>query len=93
MSQEMLDLLVYWPSGAFVVALIAAVFAAGWFSVSLKRLKANIAETGKRKLDLIAARAASREHLAKVDARRAEVDKLNETAVKLFWKSEKTWIG
>jgi hypothetical protein len=93
MSEETQALLAYWPSGAYVVALVAAVFAAGWFAVSMKRLKASIAETGKRRQDLIAARAASKEYVAKAEARRKEMDELNQTAVKLFWKSEKTWIG
>lgn len=93
MPAETQALLAYWPSIAFVAALVALVFAAGWFSVSMKRLKTNVAETAKRKQDLIAARAASKECVAKAEARRAEMDELNQAAVKLFWKAEKSWIG
>ena len=93
MLDELQPLLEYWPSGAFVAALIAAVFAAGWFGVSLKRLRTNLSEARKRQQDLAAARAASREYLAKVKARRADTEKLNTSAAELFWRNEKTWIG
>ena len=93
MSPELQSVLAYWPTAAFAAVMIAVVFAAGWFGASMKRLKANAAAVGKSRQDLNAARAASREYLAKVKARRAEMDELNKSAAKVFWRNEQTWIG
>ncbi len=93
MSPELQSLLVYWPTGAYAAALVAVVFAAGWFSTSMKRFMANLAAAGKNRKDLDAARAASKDHAGKVKARRVEMEKLNEDAAKLFWQKEKTWVG
>jgi hypothetical protein len=93
MPPDVQAMLVYWPSAAFAAVLIAAVFAAGWFGVSMKQLKANLAAVGKNREALNAARAASKEFAGKVKSQRAEVAKVDETAKKMFWQNEKTWIG
>src|SRR5262245_13152318 len=93
MPPEVQAMLVYWPSAAFAGVLIAAVFAAGWFSTSLKQLKLNLADAAKNREALKTARAASKEYAGKVKAQRAEVDKVNHAASKLFWQNEKSWIG
>jgi len=93
MTPEIEAVLVYWPMAAYAAALIAAVFAAGWFSVSLKALEKNLVALGEARQKLNTARATSNEHKGKVKARRAEMAKVNESAAKLFWQNEKTWTG
>ena len=78
----------------FVVwALIIAVFAAGWFSISLKALKLQLEAVAANKTKLAEARIAAKETTAKADERLAEMTALHASASKLFWRNEKTWIG
>jgi hypothetical protein len=93
MPPELQGSLVYWPALAMVGAFIAAVFAGGWLIRVLKSLGAAFALASKNRKDLDEMRAASREQLAAVEKRRAEMEKLNESARRLFWQVEKTWIG
>ena len=93
MPPDLQGALVYWPAIAAAAALIVAVFAAGWCGVMLKTLRINIAAAAKNRKDLDEMRVASREQLKKVEARRAEMEKLHDTAKRLFWQVEKTWIG
>ena len=93
MPTETDSLLTYWPTGAYAVALIAVVFAAGWLSVAIKRFRRKLAETAESKRALTQARVVSADALAKLKTRRGEIDRLNDTASKLFWRKEKTWIG
>ncbi|MFT3725365.1 MAG: hypothetical protein QM773_17485 [Hyphomonadaceae bacterium] len=93
MPAETDSLLNYWPTGAYAVALIAVVFAAGWLSVAIKRFRRKLAATGESKRLLTEARAMSKDNLAKLKTRQSEMDKLNDKASKLFWRNEKTWIG
>lgn len=86
-------MMTYWPTGAYAVALIAVVFAAGWLSVAFKRFRRRLAAVAESKRALTEARGMSKDNLAKLKTRQAEVDKLNDKASKLFWRNEKTWIG
>ncbi len=85
--------MLYWPAGAMAAALIAVVFSAGWFSRSLKQLKAVLARVGENRKALDEARAGAKDLMAKAKARRVEMQSLHEAATKLFWKNEKTWLG
>jgi hypothetical protein len=93
MPAETDSLMTYWPTGAYAVALIAVVFAAGWLSVAIKRFRRRLTAVAESKKSLNEARAMSKDNLAKLKTRQGEMDKLNETASKLFWRNEKTWIG
>jgi hypothetical protein len=83
----------YWPAAAVAAAFIVAVFAAGWFSVSMKALKLQLEAVAANKTKLAEARIAAKEMTAKADERLAEMTALHETASKQFWRNEKTWIG
>jgi hypothetical protein len=93
MPAEADSLITYWPTGAYALVLIAVVFAAGWLSVAIKRFRRRLAAVAQSKDDLVKARGASKTALANLKIRQGEIDKLNETASKLFWRKEKTWIG
>jgi hypothetical protein len=86
-------ILVYWPTGAAALAFIVAVFAAGWFSISMKALKLQLEAVATNKKSLQEARIAAKEMGATADARLAEMTKLHAEASKVFWRNEKTWIG
>jgi hypothetical protein len=86
-------ILAYWPTGAAALAFIVAVFAAGWFSISMKALKLQLEAVATNKKNLQEARVAAKDMREKADIRLAEMTKLHEEASKLFWRNEKTWIG
>lgn len=93
MPVEIDSLMTYWPTGAYAVALIAVVFAAGWLGVAIKRFRRRLAAVVESKRLLTEARGMSKDNLAKLKRRQGEIDRLNDTASKLFWRNEKTWIG
>lgn len=83
----------YWPTGAYAVALIAVVFAAGWLGVAIKRFRRRLAAVAESKSSLAEARAMSKDNRARLKIRQDEIGELNDKASKLFWRNEKTWIG
>lgn len=93
MPADVQGMMIYWPIGAAALALIIAVFAAGWFSISAKALKLQLEAVAANKKSLQEARIAAKDMREKADARLAEMTKLHEEAGKLFWRNEKTWIG
>jgi hypothetical protein len=93
MPADVQAIFVYWPIGAAALALVIAVFAAGWFSISMKALKLQLEAVAANKKSLQEARIAAKDMRGKADARLAEMTKLHEEASKLFWRNEKNWIG
>lgn len=93
MPAQLQPYLVYWPGAAMFLVLVSLAFAMGWFGRSLKDLQRVLGAVAENRKALDEARAASKEMIGKEKNRRAEIEALNETARKLFWRTEKTWIG
>jgi hypothetical protein len=93
MPAQLQPYLVYWPGAAMFLALMSLAFAMGWFGKSLKDLKRTLGAVAENRKALDATRAASKEMIGKEKVRRVEIEALHETARKVFWRAEKTWIG
>jgi hypothetical protein len=86
-------LLVYWPTAAVAAALLAVLLTLMWIVKCIPRVKVALNAIGKSRKALDEARVQAKAALEGVKSRRDEMQGMHKTAGRLFWRTEKTWIG
>lgn len=86
-------LLIYWPAAAALAAFFFALLSLVWIARRLPKLAEALDVIAKSRKELDEVRPKARESIAQVKARRLEMQALHRSAGKLFWRTEKTWIG
>jgi hypothetical protein len=86
-------LLVYWPAAAAVAAFFTVLLSVVWIARRVPKLAEALGAIAKSRKELDEARPLAKVSLGKVKLRRAEMQALHRSAGKLFWRTEKTWIG
>lgn len=85
--------LVYWPAAAAVAAFIVVLSSLIWIARRVPKLAEALGSITQSRKELNEARPLAKTSIGKVKARRAELQALHRSAGKLFWRTEKTWIG
>ena len=86
-------LLVYWPAAAAVGAFFVVLVSVVWIARRVPKLAEALGEIAKSRKELDEARPLAKASIGKVKMRRVEMQALHRSAGKLFWRTEKTWIG
>jgi hypothetical protein len=86
-------LLVYWPTAAVAGALLGVLLSLMWIVKCIPRIRNAAVAIGKNRKALDAARVEARSSLGTVKTRRGEMQAMHKVAGRMFWRTEKTWIG
>jgi hypothetical protein len=86
-------LLVYWPAAAALAAFFIALLSLVWIARNVPKLAQALSAIAKSRKELDEARPKAKESIGKVKVRRVEMQALHRSAGKMFWRTEKTWIG
>lgn len=87
------ELLVYWPAATVVGAFFTVLLSVAWIARRVPKLGEALAAIARSRKELDEARPLAKASIGKVKVRRVEMQALHRSAGKLFWRTEKTWIG